>query len=140
MVKVSESLGPTIERELDILASQGRMPEMPGVLQEAQGEYTVVYESPLTRAQRAEEAAGMYRALEFATAHTNATGDLAAWDHIDIDEAMPEIMSISGVPEKWKRSNKAIETIRKQRDQQAQVQQAIEAAPAAVGALDKVAT
>ncbi|RJO61600.1 MAG: phage head-tail adapter protein [Dehalococcoidia bacterium] len=126
----SESLGPLIERELDIMARQGLLPEMPPELVEAQGEYTIEYDSPLSRAQKAEEAAGMFRAMEFATAYATQTGDPSAFDHIDVDIAMPEIMTINAVPERWKRSAESIQALREQRAQTQQTQQMIEAAPA----------
>lgn len=50
-----ELLGPTIERELDILAEQGLLPEMPEVLKEAEGEYEIVYDSSATRMQKEEK-------------------------------------------------------------------------------------
>lgn len=126
----SEALGPMIERELDILNRQGLLPEMPPELAEAEGEYQIVYDSPLSRAQRAEEASGMFRSIEFATAHANVTGDPAAFDHINVDVAMPEIMTIHAVPERWKRTAEEVKAIREQRAQQQQTQQMIEAAPA----------
>lgn len=85
----------------------------------------------MSRAQKADEAAGMFRAMEFATAYATQTGDPSAFDHIDVDVAMPEIMSINAVPERWKRSADMIEALREQRAQAAQQQKMIEAAPAA---------
>lgn len=134
----SEALGPMIEREIDILSRQGLLPPMPGLLLEAQGEYIIEYDSPLSRAQKAEEAAGMFRSIEFAVAHANVTQDPSAFDHIDIDVAMPEIMTINAVPERWKRSAAQIEEIRQDRTEQMQMDKMIEAAPAAAG-LAKVA-
>lgn len=59
----SEFLGPMIARELDVLMRQSLLPPLPGVLIEAQGEYKIEYDSPLSRAQRAEEAAGISRLM-----------------------------------------------------------------------------
>jgi hypothetical protein len=51
----SEMLGRMIERDLDILESQGMLPPMPEVLVEAEGEYEIEYESAATRLQKEEE-------------------------------------------------------------------------------------
>jgi len=65
----SESLGPSIEREIDILDQQGLLPEMPDILKEVGSDYKVEYDSPLSRAQKAEETAGVFRSLELASAY-----------------------------------------------------------------------
>jgi len=130
----SEALGPMIEREIDLLSRQGLLPDMPPLLVEAEGEFSIEYDSPLSRAQKAEEASGLFRTIEFATQFSNVTGDPSPFDHIDIDEAMPAIMGINAVPERWKRGEKDIESVRQQRAEQAQMQQMIEAAPSLASA------
>ena len=127
----SETLGPTIDRELDILAQQRLLPPQPEVMIEARGEYEIQYDSPLSRAMRAEEASGLFRTLEFANAYAAQTGDVSIYDHLDTDEAMPEIMAINGVPEKWRRSADDVEMIRDSRARQAEAQENIAAAPGA---------
>jgi hypothetical protein len=129
----SEALGPMIERELDILGDQGILPEMPGILKEAEGEFTIEYDSPLSRAQKAEEASGLFRTIEAATAYANITGDLSPFDHIDIDEAIPALMKINAVPEIWRRTPDEIAAIRQNRQDQQDQQTAIQAAPAVAG-------
>ena len=129
----NEYLGPAIEREIDLMTAQGMVPEMPPELLEAEGEYRVEYDSPLSRAQRAEEASGMFRSLEFATAHANVSGDVSVFDHFDMDIAVPEVMAINAVPERWKRSIEDVAAIREGRAEQAEQQQAVEAAPAIAG-------
>lgn len=129
----SELLGPLIERELDVLARLGALPPMPPALLEARGEYTVEYDSPLSRAQRAEEAAGFLRALEMAKAYALETGDLRPLDHFDLDTAIPAIAEIQAVPPSWMNGMRDIQALRESRAQQQAQQQAIEAAPAAAG-------
>jgi len=126
----TEALSPMIERELDILMRQGLLPPMPRQLLEAEGEFEIQYDSPLSRAQRAEEATGLFRSLEFATNYANVSGDPSVFDYFNMDEAIPELMRINAVPERWKRADKEIKGIRQGRQEQAQQQQAIEAAPA----------
>lgn len=129
----TELLAPEIERELDILNRQGLLPEMPPELVEAEGEFEIEYDSPLSRAQRAEEASGALRSVEFALGYAGQTGDPSPLDHFDMDVITPEVMAINGVPERWRRAQADIEVVRENRLQQQQTQQAIEAAPALAG-------
>jgi len=131
----SEYLGPLIERELDVLSRQGLLPPMPGILREAGADYKVVYDSPLSRAQRAEEASGFLRWTEYLTRYATETQNPAPLDWIEIDEAAPALAEIHAVPPKWIRDFKKILEIREGRAQQMQDQQAIEAAPAAAGVM-----
>ena len=119
----TEFLGPSIEREISVLAELGMLPPMPPELVEAEGEYDVVYTSPLAKAMYAEEVSGFMRALELALRHVEATQDLSALDHFDMDKAIPEISDTLAVPVRWMRTLKAVEQKRAQRSQeQAQAQ------------------
>lgn len=129
----SEYLGPTIEREIDVLNRQGLLPPQPQILQDAGAEFTVQYDSPLSRSQRAEEGAGLLRTVETALGVVNVTQDMAPLDHFNFDVILPEISAINGVPAKWMRSLEDISRIRQGRQQQLQTQQALDAAPAAAG-------
>ena len=126
----SEYLGPLIDRELDILASLRLLPPMPPRLREARGAYNVVYTSPLSRAMRAQEAAGFMRTVETVKELVNITGDASLLDPFDFDVAIPAIAEIQAVPESWMADAKMIAGKRQNRAQ-AQAQQAkIQAMPA----------
>lgn len=125
----SEYLGPLIERELDLLARQGLLPPMPGVLREAAGDYTVEYDSPLSRAQRAEEAAGLFRTLEATLRTVEITQDPSPLDHFNWDTIVPEISEINAVPLRWMNDLDQIKAIREGRAQAQQQQTDIQAAP-----------
>lgn len=127
----TEYLGPLIERELDILANQGLLPPMPELLMEAQGEYRIEYDSPISRAQRAEEASGIMRTVQEAMQVTQATGNSAPMDHFNWDVIIPEMAEIQGVPERFMRSMEEVQAIREGRAAEAEQQAAIQAAPAA---------
>jgi hypothetical protein len=127
----SEYLGPLIEREIDVLSRQGLLPPLPPIMREAGGEYKIIYDSPLSRAMRAEEAAGVQRVIEATLGIVNVTGDPSPLDHFDFDVIVPELAHIQAVPERWLRDPRAIAQIRSGRAQAAQEQQQIEAAPAA---------
>jgi hypothetical protein len=135
----TEKLEPMIERELDILSRQRVLPPMPGILREARGEYKIVHDSPLSRAQRAEEAAGIQRVLEQGLAYFNATQDPSVFDYIDIDKVMPAIADIQGVPPSWMRSLEQVIGMRQKRDQDKRDQQMIQAAPAAAAVMKAAA-
>jgi len=134
----SEMLGPMIERELDVLVQQGMLPPMSDALIEAGGELDIEYDSPLSRSQRAEEAAGWLRTLEAAIAYANTTQDLSVLDQFDTDVIYPALAEINAVPASWMRGQEEIDELRKQRSQASEQQQAIEAAPAAAGIMKQL--
>lgn len=127
----SDYLGPTIDRELDLMADMGMLEPMPGLLKEARGEYHVVYTSPLSRAQRAQEAAGFMRWLETINSAAQVTQDPSLYDRVNFDVALPAVAEIQSVPESWTRGDKEVDAIRQARAKQQQAQQEIQAAPAA---------
>ena len=134
----SESLGPQIERELDIAIREKLLPPMPPALIEAKGEYSIRYDSPLSRMARAEEASGLMRLLDYTINIVNVTRDSSPLDHFDWDTIVPELSDIHAVPVKWRNSMQKIQALRDQRAQQAQIQQMIQAAPAASSVMKTV--
>jgi len=127
----SEYVSKVIERELDVLSLQGVLPPMPQILIEARGEYQIVHQSPISRAQRAEEAAGTLRTIEAAVNVATATQNAEPLDHFDWDVIVPEIADINGVPERFRRSLDAVMEIRQSRQEAANRQEAVQAAPGA---------
>lgn len=129
----SEYLGPVIDRELDILNRQGLLPPMPQYLIDAGGDYQVVYDSPITRTQKSEWAAGAMRTLEVAMQLSQATQDPTPLFYFNKDIMMPELAEIYGTPSKWMNSPEAVDQLKKQHQALQQAQLAIQAAPAAAG-------
>lgn len=127
----AEAQGPMIEREIDLLGMQGLLPPMPPELIEAKGQYRIEYDSPLSRAQRAEEAAGLMRTIETALNVVNVTANPEPLDHFEWDVIVPEIAEIQGVPVRWIRSLDKVQEIRQGRQTQNDMQTAIQAGPAA---------
>ena len=134
----SEFLGPMVEREIDLLARQGLMPRMPQILQDAAAEYRVEYDSPMSRMQRAEKAAGFMRALDAAANYAKMTGDIEPLDHFDFDMATPEILDIQGAPIAWTRSAEDVAARRAERAKAQQAQQMVDAAPAMASVMKNV--
>lgn len=133
----SEYLGPTIDREIDVLAAQGLLPPMPEILREAEADYNVVYTSPMSRAMRAQEVAGFGRTMEIVTGIVNITQDPSPLDNFNMDVAAVETAEIQAVPESWMASNEEVLAKREQRQAMMDQQAEIQAAPAAA-ALAKV--
>jgi hypothetical protein len=133
----SECLGPMIERELDILQRQGVLPDMPPVMMEAQGEYDIVYDSPLSRLQRAEEVTGISRTLEI-------IAPLAQYDPkvlmaFDPQEIVRITAEVNGVPAKALRSPEVVEQMLAQMEQQEQMAAMAQTAQPAATAIKDVA-
>jgi len=129
----SEYLGPLIEREIDILSRQGLLPEQPPILAEAEGEYRIIYDSPMTRTQKSEWAAGAVRALQQALELSNITQDPSHLDHFNLDVALPQIAEIYGTPTTWLQDPEVIKQKRAARAQAAQQQQQLDALPGVAG-------
>lgn len=129
----SEYLGPNTDRELDLLMMQGLLPEMPGELIEAKGEYHIEYLGPMARAMRSEEASGALRSIESTLQMVNVTQDPEPLDWYDMDVIVPETADINGTPLRWMRDWDAVQKRREDRAQKMEQQQAIDAAPAAAG-------
>lgn len=125
----SEYLGPMIERELDILAMQGALPPMPKMLADAEGEYSILYDSPLSRMQRAEEASGAIRSVEQTLTIVDRTGDPSPLDNYDIDTMTREIAEIQGTPPSWMASLDEVRAVREGRAEAAERQQRSQEAP-----------
>lgn len=131
----SEMLGPSIEREIALLAEHGELPDPPGELIEAKGEYSVTYTSPLAKGQFAEEVSGFMRWYEMLS---NAAQIIAAaggtelpTDWANLDVAAPEIADFMSVRTSWVNDTKAVNIIRKGRAEAQTQSELIKQAPAA---------
>lgn len=126
----SEYLGPMIHRELDLLMSFGALPPMPPMLRQARGNYGVKYTSPLARAQRAQEVAGLQRTVQSTLEIVNATGDASILDNFNFDKSTRDTAEIQAVPETWMATDEEIQQKRQNRAKQAQQAAQIQALPA----------
>ena len=133
----SESLGPQIEREIDILSSIGALPPMPQELIEAGGQYEIIYDSPLSRAQRAEEVSGILRTFE--TISPFAQVDPTIYDNFDGNEITRIAAEVHGMPVKALRSEEAVTKIRTERIQSQQQQEQVEGMGSVTGAIKDIA-
>lgn len=122
----SELLGPMIARELDILLRMGKLPEPPP---EFRKEYKVVYDSPMSRVQQAEEGAGTMRMIQWASEIAAQTQDPSVFDHFDFDTIIPELGSMNAVPARFIADRAKVEAKRQGRAETQRTQQLIDAAP-----------
>lgn len=128
----TEALGPMIERELDILNRSGKLPPMPPELIEAEGEYAIEYDSPMTQAQKAEESIGLLRTLEAMGPMISVSPDPAKLlRRINADEAIVVLARNNGVPERLLRSDEELAAMDEADAQAMQAQQLLQAAPVA---------
>lgn len=133
----TEFLGTIIDRELDILFNAGlvRPQDVPRELAEDGGALDVEYDSPLTRAMRAEEGVGIARSLEFAS---SIASQIAAADQqraakfvrsINYEEAFRRVAEINGAPPTITFSDEQIAAMEEQQQQAASAQELLAAAP-----------
>jgi len=122
-----ELLGAIIEREVQILADAGQLPEMPPELIEAQGEYRIEFTGPMNRAMRAGEGAAIVRTLEAAI--PLAQIDPGALNAIKVPESVAELAEINGMPARLRRSEDEIKAMKSGRAEQAQADAVLQAAP-----------
>lgn len=123
----SEALGPMTERELDILARAGQLPEMPAEMVEAQGEYEIEYTSPMRKAMRSSEAIAIARTMEQIL--PMAEVDRSVLLAFDLPAAAREIAEINGVPAKIMLDEEQVKAAKEQQAQQQEDAQLLEAAP-----------
>lgn len=133
----SEAIGPLIEREIDLLMFHKILPPVPEVLMEAGGEYEIVYDSPMSRMQRAEELVGVQRTMELLTPFAQINPDV--FDVFDPDKLAALTAEVSGVPTPVLRNPEDIARIRQQRAEAAQQQQMMESVQPMAGAMKDVA-
>lgn len=133
----AELLGPLIERELSLLEDNGLLPPMPPELEEAGGAFTIEYESPLTKMQKAEEVSAIMRTLEMTV--PLAQIDPTVFDNYDIDQMSRIAARGFGVPESILRDPEDILALRQQRAEAQQAQSQAEMAEPMSAAMKNVA-
>ena len=126
----SEFLGPMIEREIDILTEAGQFDDlpMPDILREAQGGVEIVYDAPLNRLQRTDEAVGILRTVE-ALAEP-AKVDPTVYDVFQWDKVARTMADANGAPASVLNSLEEMAALKEARKASEQMQQAAVLGPA----------
>ena len=109
----SEFMNPLIDREFNLMYHQGALPPPPDRLLEEGGDIDVVFDNPLVRAQRAEDADAMAKVMM-------DIGPVAAvkpeiLDNFDFDAATRRIAEVRGVPAIMIRSVDEVAVLREAR-------------------------
>ena len=136
----SEAQGPMIEREVSLALAQGLFPPPTPAMQEAGVGYKIEYDSPISRMQKAESAAGGLRMFQYASEIAAQTQDPSSLDWFNVDTMMPDLAESQGMPASWMNSQEAVDAKREGRQQQAAQQQMLEAAPAMAGMIKATGT
>lgn len=128
----AEFLTPMIHREIDILAAADQLPEMPDKLLDAGGLYAIEFDSPLSRARRAEEGVAILRSFEQLAPIAAAMGPEAGkqvFKRVNLDEAVKTIFDVNGAPAKILYSDEEMEQMDEQEANAAEAQSLLAAAP-----------
>lgn len=136
----SEFLEPTTERELDILFRRGELPQPPDELLQAGGGYQIEYDSPMSRARRAEEGIAIQRSFEQLAPMAQVPGASVMFDRINFDEVAKVTFEVNGAPARILYDDDEMKVIRHAKDQAAQMQQILAAAPVAASAAKDLAS
>lgn len=118
---------PQIGREIDILSRRGDIPPPPDEILEMGGLMNVEFTSPLNRLQRAEDGVGILRTLD--AINPVAQIDPTVLDSFDPDEMLRVLADVNGAPAKIFRTRDQVKALRENRQQQADSQRLLEAAP-----------
>lgn len=129
----TEKLGPLITRELDIGLRSGQILPPPPMLREAararQAGIKIIFDNPLSRMARAEEAMGFARWTEMLT--QIAPFDEGVIDLVDTEAAGRGLAEVLGVRPSWVSTPEQVAAKRAARAEAKQDATLIEAAPAA---------
>lgn len=132
----SEYLGPSIDRELNLMAQQHMLDPMPPRLKEAGGSYGVIYTSPLSRAMRAQEAAGFMRTVEAVKEIVAVSGRRDLLYPFNFKKAIPEMAEINGVKPSWMNSEDEMQVLADADAAAAAKEQQVQAAPGAAALIN----
>jgi hypothetical protein len=135
---VTTFLAQVQEREIEVLARQGKLPQMPRALQRVGGAYKTQFNSPLIRLMKLREVLATQQWLaDTILPYMELKPDLLDipdWEKIARDTARGRGVPASFVTDKGK-----LEEMRQQRAAQAATQQMVEAAPQVAGAMKDIA-
>lgn len=124
----ADDLGPTIEREIHLLAENNALPEdLP--MEVFETDYKPVYTSTLAKAQHSEAVSGFIRLSEMAMNIAKMSGNMKPVNRLNFDVAMPEIATQQGVPARWVKSDDEMAADDREAQQDKETATALEALP-----------
>lgn len=131
----SEDLGPTIERELDVLAQLNLLPQMPQELIDARGHYETIFTSPFAKSQRSDQVAGFQRTVQMAIEVVQVTQDSTPLARFNFGAAIKDIAEINNVPLQWMADDATVQQAEQDKQDATQQKQLVDAAPAVASVL-----
>lgn len=134
----SEFLAKIVERELSVLHKAGALPMPPMELIEAGAGYTVDYDSPLSRARKAEKGVSVLRTFEQVAPLAQSAGP-GVFKRFNFSESIKVLAEANGMPASCLYSDEEMAAMAAQEQQQAQLQQILAAAPVAASAAKDLA-
>ena len=138
--QMSELLEPLIMREVSIYEDYGLFEDgsplaLPDALKELGGEFNIEYTNPLSKMQRSEEALSTERTVQALLPFA----ELGALDRIDWNEYGNIMREANGAPARLFFSDEELQATQQAKEQAAQMQQMVEAAPAVAGSIKDIA-
>ena len=134
----AEMIGPTIERELDIISRAGLLPEPPPELLESGGILVnIEFDAAVNRAQRSQESTAIMQTVEMVLPMAQA--EPAVTKLFKFVEVGRELANITGMPAKLLRTPEEVYELQQAEQQAQMMQQAIAAAPAMTQSVKDVA-
>lgn len=133
----SEFLAKIVGRELSILHKAGALPDPPPELIEAGAGYSVDYDSPLSRARKAEKGVAILRTFEQLAPMAQVRPDV--FDRFNFDVAAKELADANGMPPDCIYTDEEMAAINQAKQQQVQMQNILQAAPVAADAAKNLA-
>lgn len=141
MSRQQETLSVVIDREIDILFAAGvfqaELGPPPAALIAEGGGMAVQFDSPLTRAQRSEEAVGILKTIEAITPLANINPGIMR--RINGDETLKILSDVNGAPVRWLYTDEQLAAMNAADAQAEQMKQLTEAAPIITSSLKNLA-
>lgn len=128
----SEFLGPLIEREIDILTEAGEFDDLQMPEQMRGSGIEIVYDAPINRLMKTDEAVGILRTVEALAGPAEV--DPSVYDVFQWPKVARTLADANGAPASVLNSLDEMAALAKQREQDKQLEQISQIAPAVAGA------
>lgn len=134
----SDFLDPLIRRCFNILHRDGKLPDMPAIVAELEGEFEVEYLGPLARSQKMNAVNAFQQLMTVLERVAPIKPEVV--ESIKWDDAVQDMALRMGVPAKYLKSDEELAADQEQRDQQMQQQQKMAQAESMASAMKDGAT
>ncbi len=135
----SEMLGPMITREIRILQRQGVLPQLPPELEEAGGDFEIVYDNEASRLQRSEDALAIERSTTWLMDAVQKGADPTIVEIPDWHAMTREMFEINSVSPKLVKTKEDVERAIAAQAERSAAQENMEMATQAAGAAKDLA-